>query len=513
MNIYYMNGWLQKIIIPATLIETAATFVVVCPQVAIALSPPEVNKVAYQITVRIGEENRGSGVIIGRQGKTYTVLTNWHVVEQPSQYTVQTFDGEIYYFDSSQVKRLVEADLAVVYFTSGQEYPIAYRGNSEQLIESQRVYLAGYPGSNIPGSGNYRFYSENIIGFLSPSEIEDGYELIFSGEPIPGMSGGPILDDDGQVVGIYGRVELEIKTGAPSLYGIPITTAEKLAIRSEIPLDSPLSSSSTKCKNSPSPVSTKQRVIRLTLEKAIKIAHCNDRELEVANLFDLDVESIANRIRFQTTLAFYELQKQRTIKAIKQATIEDASQTLKDAQLLEQAGLGTRFDVLKAEVELKNAYIEANLTTINLRVAEKNLAEVLNQNIEIINVDLIEKAGPWYFSLEKSISLATKNLDSDEFLSSGTESQIRLQVETAYNILEANEKNIEICIENIDIAEESLRLARLRFQAGVGSQTDVISSQTKLSNTRGNYLDAIIEYNKALNSLQYLIGYPLELVN
>ena len=46
-----------------------------------------------------------------------------------------------------------------------------------------------------------------------------------------------------------------------------------------------------------------------------------------------------------------------------------------------------------------------------------------------------------------------------------------------------------------------MRLARLRFQAGVGTQTDVIESQTELTTARGNLLTAIIEYNQSLNQL------------
>ncbi|NQZ64794.1 TolC family protein, partial [Crocosphaera sp.] len=50
--------------------------------------------------------------------------------------------------------------------------------------------------------------------------------------------------------------------------------------------------------------------------------------------------------------------------------------------------------------------------------------------------------------------------------------------------------------------EEALRLARLRFQAGVGTQTDVINAQRDLSQARGNFLQAIIQYNQSLNALQ-----------
>ena len=66
--------------------------------------------------------------------------------------------------------------------------------------------------------------------------------------------------------------------------------------------------------------------------------------------------------------------------------------------------------------------------------------------------------------------------------------EIRFEVEQAYYNLEANQKNIETAKIAVELAEESLRLARLRFQAGVGIQTDVIEAQTELTNARGNFL-------------------------
>ena len=52
------------------------------------------------------------------------------------------------------------------------------------------------------------------------------------------------------------------------------------------------------------------------------------------------------------------------------------------------------------------------------------------------------------------------------------------------------------------MAVESLRLARLRFQAGVGTQTDVIDAQTQLTTARGSLLASITDYNQSYVTLQ-----------
>lgn len=80
--------------------------------------------------------------------------------------------------------------------------------------------------------------------------------------------------------------------------------------------------------------------------------------------------------------------------------------------------------------------------------------------------------------------------------------QIRLEVEQAYRSLLANQENIQTASVALQLAQESLRLARLRFGAGVGTQTEVINAQTELARARGNLLTAIIDYNRDLSSLQ-----------
>ncbi|MEO0967974.1 MAG: TolC family protein [Cyanobacteria bacterium J06639_18] len=80
--------------------------------------------------------------------------------------------------------------------------------------------------------------------------------------------------------------------------------------------------------------------------------------------------------------------------------------------------------------------------------------------------------------------------------------QIRSEVEQAYAELESNLKNIETSNLGLEVARESLRLARLRFQAGVGTQTDVIREQDALTQAEGNRVSAILGYNRALATLQ-----------
>lgn len=88
--------------------------------------------------------------------------------------------------------------------------------------------------------------------------------------------------------------------------------------------------------------------------------------------------------------------------------------------------------------------------------------------------------------------------------------RIRLEVETAYMNLKANEANITTARTAVTQAIEGLRLARLRFQAGVGTQQEVTSAETRLTQAQGNLLAAILNYNRSLATLRRAVGYPAQ---
>jgi outer membrane protein TolC len=58
----------------------------------------------------------------------------------------------------------------------------------------------------------------------------------------------------------------------------------------------------------------------------------------------------------------------------------------------------------------------------------------------------------------------------------------------------------------VEEAQASLQLARLRFQAGVGTQSDVLQSVTDLTTAEVNRLAAILDYNRAIVDLRRNVG-------
>jgi len=83
---------------------------------------------------------------------------------------------------------------------------------------------------------------------------------------------------------------------------------------------------------------------------------------------------------------------------------------------------------------------------------------------------------------------------------------IRRDVETSFFELEKNNRNILTTSREVVSARESLRLSRLRFQAGVTTQREVVDTQRDLTQAEVRYSNAISDYNKRLVELRRRTG-------
>jgi outer membrane protein TolC len=296
---------------------------------------------------------------------------------------------------------------------------------------------------------------------------------------------------------------------------------------------------------------------------------------------ELNVANQSEEIRLNVAQNYYNLQEADENVRIRQSAVRNAEVTLRDAQALERAGVGTQFDVLRAQVTLANAQQQLSQALSQQRIARSQLATTLNipDALSVNAADPVRLAGLWNLPLEDTILLAYQNrpelqqqlaqrnlseqrrrlaladlgpqislvasynlLDQfDDSISvtdgyslgvqatlnlydggaararadqqraniriaetqfNDTRNQIRFQVEQAYSELRANLDRVNTANIALEQARESLRLARLRFQAGVGTQTDVIAAEDDLTEAEGNVVSAILSYNRALASLQ-----------
>ncbi len=198
-----------------------------------AMSAVEVSKVAKQVTVLIKTDQVGSGVIIRKEKNTYYVLTAKHVVdEKKDNYTIVTADEQEHRLIYNNVEKLPDVDLAIATFTSDRNYNIAKIGNSNNAPEGTTVYVSGFPKiGNAIDRSIYQFTPGQVTANAS-KPLAFGYGLVYTNKTLPGMSGGAVLDNNGQLVAIHGRAEggslerqtdtIYVKTGFN--LGIPINT-------------------------------------------------------------------------------------------------------------------------------------------------------------------------------------------------------------------------------------------------------------------------------------------------
>src|SRR5213594_4218188 len=84
--------------------------------------------------------------------------------------------------------------------------------------------------------------------------------------------------------------------------------------------------------------------------------------------------------------------------------------------------------------------------------------------------------------------------------------QVELEVQTAYSNLEQNRELIKSQEKNVEQAEEALRLAKARLDAGAGVQLDVLNAQVQLLTAQSTRLQALFGYNSSLAEFDRATG-------
>jgi len=84
--------------------------------------------------------------------------------------------------------------------------------------------------------------------------------------------------------------------------------------------------------------------------------------------------------------------------------------------------------------------------------------------------------------------------------------EIRRDVETSFYELEKNNRNLTTTAREVLSAREALRLARLRLEAGVTTQREVVNNQRDLTQAEVRHSNAISSYNRSLAELRRRTG-------
>ena len=198
---------------------------------------------AAKFTVKIiSGEGWGTGILVQKQDNVYTLVTNDHVLRDKTEnFVVETEDGEQYQASllvNFHHNQITGNDLAILQFNSLKNYPIV---SLAKWQKEERVMAIGFPMDvNVTTSkkGGLTCTKLGEVSKYLARPMRSGYQIGYKLTVFNGMSGGPLLNNHGQLVGIIGMGEPIIFVN-PDIYlykdGSRVT--ESLDISSEKALD------------------------------------------------------------------------------------------------------------------------------------------------------------------------------------------------------------------------------------------------------------------------------------
>ncbi len=163
----------------------------------------------------------GSGVVVDPNGY---ILTNNHVVDEADRIKVK-LNGDTTEYDAKLIGRDLETDLAVVKITSPRKLAAAKIGNSDAVQVGDWAVAIGSPfgleatvtagiisakGRNLPGAEQFQHFIQTDAAIN------------------PGNSGGPLLNINGEVVGINTAIATSTNGYQGVGFALPINTAVKV---------------------------------------------------------------------------------------------------------------------------------------------------------------------------------------------------------------------------------------------------------------------------------------------
>jgi len=203
-------------------------------QVVKALDEKGIEELGRQFTVQIYLSNfsgdrynfRGSGVIVQKSQNEYIVITNRHLAPEGASctgekiYRIRTYDQKEY--DAQCNKMSQRNDIMSLKFSNseGYAYKIPYVPTRSNYQEGDKVYIYGfYTQGQEEISSVKKYFSTGVIVSTKstqllerwnlddlkkpPTNYRSSYMLAYTNTTYQGMSGGPILNQDGDLIGLH----------------------------------------------------------------------------------------------------------------------------------------------------------------------------------------------------------------------------------------------------------------------------------------------------------------------
>ncbi len=164
-----------------------------------------------------GQSGIGTGVIIDKAG---VILTNNHVVEGRTDVTVRLHDGRE--FKAVDIETDPNTDLAIVRIEGAKDLKAARLGDSDNVEVGDWVLALGHP-FGLEGTVTSGIISAKGRGIGSPARATF---LQTDAAINPGNSGGPLINLDGEVIGINTAISSSSGGNQGVGFAIPVNLAK-----------------------------------------------------------------------------------------------------------------------------------------------------------------------------------------------------------------------------------------------------------------------------------------------
>jgi S1-C subfamily serine protease len=196
---------------------------------------PDAATIARDITVRIeGPGPSGSGTIIGKTGTVYQIATAWHVlsdVAKGESVRIIFANGASTNAPISGFSRIRNTDLAIIRVDFSSATPYVQAVPTDIVRPSDRISVSGWSLATRDNPVLYRHLPGTVVS-INPDTSSDGYTILYttSSPTLEGMSGGPVINDRGLLIGIHGRAERLPATDVEGVKNIATTNGQALPI-------------------------------------------------------------------------------------------------------------------------------------------------------------------------------------------------------------------------------------------------------------------------------------------
>jgi len=237
--------------------------------------------------------------------------------------------------------------------------------------------------------------------------------------------------------------------------------------------------------------------VRLVQNRSAYIKDCNDTEL--ARLDLLKLLSLPLDLKIDTTcrLEVEKLQPQL------ESDIVEAEDRREDLQIKRRENKIAAEQIKAAKGEKKlNAALFAQYGSENPS-SKADFGKLERKSYWLAGVSLNLPIMDSGFSRGRiSEARAARSQSENEYLNSLEQAQ--LEIRQAYLTLNSSEQIVVAQKENLKQAEETMRLANVRYENGLFTQVDLFDAENAYSNTRLQYLQAVFFHHQA--RLSYLLA-------